>query len=84
MNKEQILMKTQYGIDIYNLILKKYYGEGYELRVSGMAALAVKNPFRNNCETLNVMLQNGAFCYSDQYDKEFKGDPIKLHSSISN
>lgn len=78
MNREIILMKTQYGIDIYNLILQKYYGEDYNLRVSGIAALPVKNPFRNNRESLNIMLQNGAFCYYDQHEKEFKGDPFKF------
>ena len=78
MNKQMILMKTRYGLDIYDLILKKYYGEKYVLRVSGMAALPVKNPFRDNKETLNIMLKSGAFCYYDQYDKDFKGDPFKF------
>lgn len=78
MNKQMILMKTRYGLDIYDLILKTYYGEDYVLRVSGMAALPVKNPFKDNKETLNVMLKNGAFCYYDQRDKDFKGDPFKF------
>lgn len=78
MNKQTILMKTRYGLDIYDLILQKYYGEGYVLRVSGMATLPVKNPFKDNKETLNIMLHSGAFCYYDQYNKDFKGDPFKF------
>jgi hypothetical protein len=71
-------MKTRYGLDIYDYILKAYYGEDAILRVSGMACLPSKNPFRKNKETLLVTLDNGSFRYHDKEDKTFKGDPFKF------
>lgn len=78
MNKELILMKTRFGLDIYDHILKAYYGEDAILRDSGMACLPSKNPFRNNKETLLVTLENGSFRFHDKEDKTFKGDPFKF------
>jgi len=77
-NREFILMNTRYGLDIYDHILKAYFGEDAILRVSGMACLPTKNPFRKNKETLLVILENGSFRYHDKEDKTFKGDPFKF------
>lgn len=78
MNELEILPLTRYGLDIYENILQNYYGKDYRLKVSGMACLPAKNPFRNNKETLLIMLERGSFRYRDQYDKTFKGDPFRF------
>ena len=69
-DKQSVLYKTHYGLDIYAHILRVYYPGQTVLSLSGRTCLPTKNPFNADKPTLNI------FIYKDNVlgnalDKEF-------------
>ena len=69
-DKQSVLDKTHYGLDIYAHILRVYYPGQTVLSLSGRTCLPTKNPFNADKPTLNI------FIYKDNVlgnalDKEF-------------
>jgi hypothetical protein len=76
MDKETILRKTHYGLNIYAHILRCYYPEQIVLSVSGRTCAPARNPFNDNKETLNISNYNWIFYFEDAELSDFKGDPF--------
>ena len=74
--EKDILHGTHYGLNIYAYLLRKYYPDEVVISLSGSVCATTKNPFNDNKATLNIFKQNGAFCYSDSENPDFKGDPF--------
>jgi len=76
MDKETILKKTHYGMNIYAHILRCYYPEQIVLSVSGRTCAPTRNPFNGNKETLNISNHDWIFQFEDAELPDFKGDPF--------
>jgi uncharacterized Fe-S cluster protein YjdI len=86
MDKETILRKTHYGLNIYAHILRCYYPEQIVLSVSGRTCAPARNPFNGNKETLNISNHDWIFYFEDAELSDFKGDPFDfaaLHFHLS-
>ena len=80
--KSQILNKTNYGLNIYALILRRYFPGKTVIKVSKNTCVPTRNPFNNNETTLLISKDGSTFNYSDTSKSNFKGDPFdfaKLH-----
>lgn len=75
-NKETILKKTHYGMNIYAHILRCYYPEQIVLSVSGRTCATTRNPFNDNKVTLNISNHDWIFQHEDAELPDFKGDPF--------
>jgi len=75
-DKEAILKKTHYGLNIYAHILRCYYPEQTVLSVSGRTCAPTRNPFNGNKETLNISNHDWIFQFEDAELPDFKGDPF--------
>ena len=69
-NRESILLKTHYGIDIYAHILRLYYPDQTVLSLSGRTCPPTKNPFNADKSTLNIFIEKEAVL-DNALDNEF-------------
>lgn len=76
MDKETILKKTHYGMNIYAHILRCYYPAQIVLSVSGRTCAPTRNPFNDNKVTLNISNHDWIFQFEDAELPDFKGDPF--------
>lgn len=76
MDKETILKKTHYGLNIYAHILRCYYPEQIVLSLSGRTCAPTRNPFNGNKETLNISNHDWIFQFEDIELPDFKGNPF--------
>jgi hypothetical protein len=56
-NKQAILDKTHYGLNIYSHILQSYYPGAIVLSLSGRTCAPARNPFNNDKPTLQVFIE---------------------------
>ena len=56
-NRESILNKTHYGLNIYSHILRLYYPDEVVLRLVGRDCGTSRNPFNANKETLHIWIE---------------------------
>lgn len=76
MDKETILRKTHYGLNIYSHILRCYYPEQTVLSISGRTCAPTRNPFNGNRMTLNISNHDWIFYFEDAELPDFKGNPF--------
>lgn len=74
LNKENILHKAHYGLNIYAHVLRHYYPEEPVLSLSGRDCLPAKNPFNGDKPTLMVRIVNNCAIHHDTELSDFKGD----------
>jgi hypothetical protein len=74
LNKNAVMHKTHYGLDVYALILRKYYKDKLVLKLRGKACELTANPFSSDSKSLKIELKDGMFCYEDVLHPEFRGD----------
>jgi hypothetical protein len=80
--EEQILSKTNYGLDIYAHILRDFYPNETVIHLKGRITKPSRNPFRGNSETLIFEEIDQQFIFMDLAEKSFAGTPFdfaKLH-----
>ena len=80
--KSEILDKTNYGLNIYALILRRYFPAESVIKVSKNTCEPTRNPFNNNESTLLIAKKKSAFDFIDSSIENMKGDPFdfaKLH-----
>jgi len=53
-NRESVLRKTNWGVDIYAHILRKYYPGELVMKVTGRDCGIVRNPFAGGVQTLHI------------------------------
>lgn len=73
LNKETILNKTHYGINIYAHILRQYYSNAV-LSLSGRDCKPINNPFNENKPTLKIRIVNNCAEHFDLENNDFKGN----------
>lgn len=78
LSKNEILSKTNYGLNIYAFILRHYSPSETVLRVSGLEPVLTKNPFTKNGSTLSIIKIDNAYHFNDSIDKSIKGDPFSF------
>jgi hypothetical protein len=76
LNKEAILKKTHYGLNIYAHILRCYYPEQIVLSISGRTCVPARNPFNGNKVTLKIKNHDWIFYFEDAELPDFKGNPF--------
>jgi hypothetical protein len=76
LNKEAILKKTHYGLNIYAHILRCYYPEQIVLSISGRTCVPARNPFNGNKVTLKISNHDWIFYFEDDELPDFKGNPF--------
>jgi hypothetical protein len=69
-NKELILNKTHYGLNIYSHILRLYYPDEIVVRLVGRDCGLCRNPFNANKETLHIFIEKENVL-GNSLDKEF-------------
>lgn len=82
LNKDAVMWNTHYGLDVYALILRKYYKDGVVLKLRGKACELATNPFNSDLKSLKIELKNGVYVFEDLLSPELKGDAFdfaKLH-----
>lgn len=74
LNKNAVMRNTHYGLDVYALILRKFYKDKVVLKLKGKACELTANPFSSDSKSLKIELKDGMFCYEDVLHPEFRGD----------
>jgi len=74
LNRENILDKTNYGLNIYAHVLRQYYPGKTVLSLSGRDCLPSKNPFNGDKPTLIVRIIDNCAVHHDTELIDFKGD----------
>ena len=74
LNRENILRKTHYGLNIYSHVLSYYYPDETVLSLFGRDCLPAKNPFNGDKPTLMVKIVDNIAFHSDTELTDFKGD----------
>ena len=69
-NRENILNKTNYGLNIYSHILRSYYPDEVVLRLVERNCGSCRNPFNANKETLHIFIEKENIL-GNALDKEF-------------
>jgi hypothetical protein len=69
-NRETILSKTHYGLNIYSHILRLYYPDEIVMRLIGRDCGLCRNPFNSNKETLHIFIYKERIL-NNALDKEF-------------
>ncbi|MFY0673969.1 MAG: VirE protein [Bacteroidia bacterium] len=72
--KKAILDKTNYGINIYSHILRKYYPNETVLTLSGKGCEPTRNPFDNSKYSLWIRIVNGCAVHVDANGAIENGD----------
>lgn len=76
LSRNTILSKTNYGLNIYAHVLRSFYPNEVVIHLSGKSCQPTRNPFTDGAQTLIIENRDGAFCYSDSVNPNFKGDPF--------
>ncbi len=74
LNRDNILRKTHYGLNIYSHVLRYYYPDETVLSLFGRDCLPAKNPFNGDKPTLLVKVIDNIAIHSDTELPDFKGD----------
>lgn len=85
LNKNAVMWHTHYGLDVYALILRKYYKDKMVLKLKGKACDLVSNPFSSGSKSLKIELKNGFFVFEDLLKPELNGDAFdfaRLHYKL--
>jgi len=85
-NKEAILSKTHYGINIYAYVLRQYYPGETVLSLSGRDCKPTKNPFNGDKTTLMVKIVDNCAVHTDNEKAIDAGDVFQfaaLHFKLS-
>ncbi|MCM1502055.1 MAG: hypothetical protein NC115_05245 [Bacteroidales bacterium] len=56
-DRQTLLRKTMWGVDIYAHILRKYYPDETVMKIVGRDCGICKNPFANGARTLHIWFQ---------------------------
>lgn len=86
LNKDAVMWNTHYGLDIYALILRKYYKDEVVLKLKGKVCELRTNPFSIHSESMQIELKNGVFRFDDTINPELKGDAFdfaRLHYKMN-
>lgn len=75
-NKENILAKTHFGLNIYTHILRQYDPE-VVLSLAGRECFPIKNPFNNNRQSLKITIVNNLAHHVD-LDNASDGDAFSF------
>jgi hypothetical protein len=84
-NRESILSKTHYGIDIYAHILRLYYPGQTVLYLSGRTCAPARNPFNSDKPTLLVIIVDNEARHTDSDNAIVEGnafDFAELHYKL--
>lgn len=73
-DKEAILRKTHYGLNIYAHILRCYYPEQIVLSISGRTCAPARNPFNGDKPTLLISVENNIATHRDSENAIPAGD----------
>lgn len=85
-NRESILSKTHYGLNIYSHVLRQYYPDETVLSLSGRDCKPTKNPFNADKPTLKVSIVDNCAIHKDLEDAIAPGncfDFASLHFGLS-
>lgn len=85
-NKEAILSKTHYGLNIYAYVLRQYYPGETVLSLSGRDCKPTKNPFNEDKPTLTVKVVDNCAVHTDSEEAIADGnvfDFAALHFKLS-
>jgi hypothetical protein len=74
-NRESILSKTHYGLNIYSHILRLYYPDEIVLRLLGRDCGLCRNPFNADKETLHIFIEKEKSCKREQSSSAFETMP---------
>ena len=74
LNKESILKKTHYGLNIYAHILRCYYPEQIVLSISGRTCAPARNPFNSDKPTLFIEVKKTLAVHRDSENAIPAGD----------
>ena len=74
LNKESILKKTHYGLNIYAHILRCYYPEQIVLSISGRTCAPTRNPFNSDKPTLFIEVKKNMAVHRDSENAIPAGD----------
>ena len=74
LNKESILKKTHYGLNIYAHILRCYYPEQIVLSISGRTCAPARNPFNSDKPTLFIEVKKNMAVHRDSENAIPAGD----------
>jgi hypothetical protein len=73
-NRETILDKTHYGLNIYAHVLQQYYPGETVLSLSGRDCQPTRNPFNDGKPTLKIAIANNCAQHIDTENSISKGD----------
>lgn len=79
-DKEAVLAKTHYGLNIYARVLQDFYPGETVLSLSGRDCKPTKNPFNNNKPTLLIKIVNNVAVHTDTEDAIPPGDVFDFAS----
>ena len=85
-NRESILSKTHYGLNIYSYVLRQYYPDDIVLSLSGRDCKPTKNPFNADKPTLKVSIVDNCAIHKDLEEAIAPGscfDFASLHFGLS-
>ncbi|NOU62288.1 BT4734/BF3469 family protein [Marinifilum caeruleilacunae] len=71
-----MMYRTHHGLDIYALILRKFYKKDFVLELIGKQCETVRNPFNKDSKSLKIKLRKGVFMHTDYKFKGFKGNAL--------
>lgn len=74
LNRNNILIKTHYGIHIFAYVLKQFYPKTAVLPDTESTYGIICNPFNEDKETLSIKMENSCAMYTDTEWNSFKGD----------
>lgn len=76
LTEQEILMNTNYGLDIYAHILREFYPDETVIFLEGRKTRPSKNPFTNDSLTLVFEEISNQFFYKDLVKTDFLGNPF--------
>ncbi len=82
LNRENLLRKSNYGLDIYANILNEIYGPGHLLKLSGQKCEPAKNPLNKDKQTLLIFQDGDVFKYHDTAKPELNGDALDFAKKL--
>ena len=72
-NRDSILKKTHYGLNIYAYVLRMFYPDKTVLSLSGRECKLTQNPFNNDKQTLSINIHDNLANHFDTEIEYFKG-----------
>ncbi|MBK6978381.1 MAG: VirE protein [Cytophagaceae bacterium] len=76
--EQEILMNTNYGLDIYAHILREFYPDETVINLKGRETRPSKNPFTGDSLTLVFEEISNQFFYKDLVKTDFQGNPFQF------